>query len=81
MSTQAGLHIEAARSDHLRSITSLAGSFRLNRSKHKGLATRLYLRLFRQSKGRAIFATVVLDPPNSRSVRLHEKLGLKRFRS
>jgi len=41
----------------------------------RGLATGLYRRLFAEAPRLPLFAAVVLDPPNRRSIALHERLG------
>ena len=41
----------------------------------RGIATALYRRLFAEASGLPLFAAVVLDPPNRRSIAFHERLG------
>ena len=43
-----------------------------------GVARFLYAHLFARTRGVALLAAIVLEPPNPRSVRFHERLGFEK---
>jgi predicted GNAT superfamily acetyltransferase len=45
----------------------------------RGIATRLYEHLFARAEVERFVAVIVLDPPNERSIRFHERLGFEKI--
>lgn len=45
----------------------------------RGLATLLYQHLISRAPGLPFFASIVLEPPNHRSIMFHEKFGFKKI--